>query len=369
MACEVNGDSDLYGLGVRLGLYLTGVACILARIFAPTRAGGLTSGLHVLTFALNLTLLKNVLQGRPAMLELYMVMALTQILTLMLVLSGAIFSGVTSAAASVLVVFSQFVVTLWVAWNKRLSGLDSYPPGCARTVRFFGAVDVTGPFGTFLAVFPLVVLAVPFALLLLILLAMHCMPGDFGSLRALNHLLRESLRNMLVQSDPIVEWIGHVGLALSSASPPRSTTGATDSDGQGGQRALVENTYKPIPLIHAQWDLSSAGSLARLVFALALAVWSAEDTLRLSDVRVDSNLLSTGQLLPLIVGFVSVLSVFAGWLNDRLLNLTAERLLSDRVRLAREPALDGPDGGWPQHGHDKQAAGQWPPGIGQTPPL
>ena len=354
MACEVDGDSDLYGLGVRLGLYLTGVACILARIFAPTRAGGLTSGLHVLTFALNLTLLKNVLQGRPAMLELYMVVALTQILTLMLALSGAMFSGVASAAASVLVVVFQLAVTLWVAWNKRLSGLDRYAPGCARTVRFFGVVDVTGPFGTFLAVFPLVLLAVTLALLTLISLAICCISSDFGFLRKFG---RQSFRNMLAEADPMIGRLGQAGPALNPASPAPSVAGAAGGGGQEEQQRVVESRYSPIPSIHTHCDVSSAGSLAQLVLSLALAVWFAEDTLRLSDVRVDSNLLSTGQLLPLVVGSVSVLSVFAGWLNDRLLNVAAQRLFPGPMRLDGAPAAKG-------HRHDRQAAEQLPPELG-----
>lgn len=101
----------------------------------------------MLSFAITLTLIKNVCQGRPAMLELYMVLTATQFPNLMLIISGAAFSGVTSTAASTLALVSQSAVTLWVCWGRRYSGLERYEAGCARSVRFFGVVDVTGVAG------------------------------------------------------------------------------------------------------------------------------------------------------------------------------------------------------------------------------
>jgi hypothetical protein len=43
MTCTISGVSDIYGLGVRIGLYLTGLACILARLFVPKQAKNLAS--------------------------------------------------------------------------------------------------------------------------------------------------------------------------------------------------------------------------------------------------------------------------------------------------------------------------------------
>jgi hypothetical protein len=68
------------------------------------------------------------------------------------------------------------------------------------------------------------------------------------------------------------------------------------------------------------WDL------LQLCVALALSIWFTEDTLRLSQINVDTSLLSTGQLLSMVVGGVSVLSVFAGWLNDRMLNIVGQQI-------------------------------------------
>lgn len=265
MACEVKGDSDLYGLGVRLGLYLTGVSCVLKFLFVPRGAEGLASGMLTLLFSINLGMLKNVLQGRPAMLEMYIMAELSYILISMLVFSGAMFNGVSSVIASVVVFAFQMIASLWVAWNKRLSGLDSYPPGCARTVRFFGAVDVTGPFGTFLAVI-LLINTIMFAIYLLVALAI---------------------------------WM-FKGYDLTSAVKTTAKIFRVDKEGssKGFRRFLVRYIFAPT-----------------LIFALSLSIWFTEGTLQLSDVRVESSLLNTGQLLPFVVGLVTVLSVISSWLK------------------------------------------------------
>jgi len=306
MTCIVNGDSDIYGLGVRIGLYLTGLSCILARVFAPSRAGGLTSGLHVLIFALNLTLIKNVLIGRPAMLELYIVLTTTQILTIMLALSGAMFSGITSAVSSTLVVISQFIITLWICWNKRWSGLSKYDEGCARTVRFFGVVDVTGSFGTFLAVFPIVMISIA-----LVVFGAVSWPFLFSE-RSVFHSFSEarkkmSFREQLVRSDSMALWFSQINNML------------------GAENDEAAN-YRQIPRLHIHWNRNDMCDMLLLCLSLALSIWFTEDSLRLSRVNVDSNLMSTGQLLPMVVGSVSVLSVFAGWLNDRMLNMVGQQM-------------------------------------------
>jgi hypothetical protein len=310
MTCIVSGDSDLYGLGVRIGLYLTGTACILAKIFAPSRAGGLISGLHVLIFAITLTLIKNVIQGRPAMLELYIVLTTTQILNLMLQISGAAFSGIASALSTALVTVAQFAVTLWICWGRRPSGLEKYDEGCARSVRFFGVVDVVGSFGTFLAVLPIVVIGITLSILVGITWSM--LVGEASIFHSIDAARKKmGLRARLMRSDSMAGWFSQISTLLA----------AEDGDTRG---------YTPIPRVHVSWIGTDIRELIGLLGALAMSIWFTEDTLRLSMVQVDDNLLSTGQLLPLVVGFVSIMSVFAGWLNDRMLNVVAEQMYANK---------------------------------------
>jgi hypothetical protein len=75
--CTVIGDSDIYGLGVRLGLYLTNLALLLAYCFAPSAVDSIRSALHTFTFAFHSVLIKNVLDNRPAMLEMYIALWMT----------------------------------------------------------------------------------------------------------------------------------------------------------------------------------------------------------------------------------------------------------------------------------------------------
>jgi hypothetical protein len=291
MSYVVAGDSDLYGLGVRLGLYLTGAACILARIFAPSRAGVLTSGLHVLTFAITLTLIKNVIQGRPARLELYLVLATTQLMKLMLQISGAAFSGVASAVSTALVSchggsvcgYSVGVLGTPVVGVERRR---------LRTNRWvFGVVDVTGRFGTFLAILPIVMLG--FALLMLAMTVWPLLVGKQNIFRAISEARKEmGLRQHLARSDSMEAWFAQVNQLLSA---------------QEG-----DSKYTPIPKVHVSFVRADIGELPGLLTALAMSIWFTEDTLRLSNVQVDGHLQNIGQLLPLVVGFVSVMSVFAG---------------------------------------------------------
>ena len=262
MDCNVDGDSDLYGLGARLGQYLSGVSCILTCILRPERTGGVVSGLLIQAFVLILGLLKNVLQGRPAMLEMYIVFELVTLLISMLSYSGAMLNSLTSVAATILVITFQMFVSLWVGWKKRFSGFDNYPPGCARTVRFFGAVDISGPFGTYLTVMSLMAVI------------------------GVTYLLLALLVSFVVRFRESHNFLTRCSYKCKKA-------------GIWARGKLQKYPHLPV---------------MTQVISLAVAIGFAEDTLRLSYVKIDSNLLSTGQLLPLVIGSITVLGVFTDWL-------------------------------------------------------
>jgi hypothetical protein len=64
-------------------------------------------------------------------------------------------------------------------------------------------------------------------------------------------------------------------------------------------------------------------------------VFFVEDTLRVSNVEVVNDLRGSGQLLPLLVGIATVLTVAGNWIQDRLKNKAA-RTLSRTETIERE---------------------------------
>jgi hypothetical protein len=58
------------------------------------------------------------------MLELYIIIATTQLLILMMLICGALFGGFLSGLSTVLVSTFQAGVSQWVVWRRRWSGLD-----------------------------------------------------------------------------------------------------------------------------------------------------------------------------------------------------------------------------------------------------
>jgi hypothetical protein len=245
------------------------------------------------------------------MLELYLVLSTTFIINLLIAVCGASFSSVVSAISTLFSGFLQFAVIVWVSWAHRYSGVESYGLGCARTVRFFGAIDVTGRFAIFLRMAPILCFGI-LGITVLIQLGLHVLIKS----KIRKHPLRGGFSTTsfeLNMDEPSVDWARNVGSVL---------------DGE-------KKDYVPIKRWHL--DVSCKKKMRReikhlsvLIVGLALSIWFTEDTLRLSNINVSNDLSSSGQMLPLVVGIISILSVFGGWINDRLLNVSARKLIEAR---------------------------------------
>ncbi|KAI5800867.1 hypothetical protein FPQ18DRAFT_384463 [Pyronema domesticum] len=115
---------------------------------------------------------------------------------------------------------------------------------------------------------------------------------------------RRSLKERLLQSGMVERW----GVAqLPEVCSP-------------GQR------FKKIPTVHLRHLAGMVRDFVPMALGLGFAIWFTEDTLRISNVQVDENLLSTGQMLPLMVGMVNCVGVFTGCLDDRALNAVGREL-------------------------------------------
>ena len=71
---------------------------------------------------------------------------------------------------------------------------------------------------------------------------------------------------------------------------------------------------------------------------IVVMVYVVEDTLIQSNIDVASDLTNSGQMLPLMIGIISVLAVVAGWIDNRLMNKLM-RVLSRNTECERGQEL------------------------------
>jgi hypothetical protein len=128
-SCVIPGDSDLFGLGVRLGVYLTGLSSLLSRLLCFTRSISITSSLSLLSFVLIIALVKNILtDNSPAMLNLYLINTMTHLIIMILSFSGGGSGSLASGLITVLLTLTQYGV-LWIAWGEATFGIRCIPRG------------------------------------------------------------------------------------------------------------------------------------------------------------------------------------------------------------------------------------------------
>jgi hypothetical protein len=211
----------------------------------------------------------------------------------MMLICGALFGGFWSGLSTVLVSTFQAGVPQWVVWRRRWSGLDHYDEGCARSVRLFGVVDLTGGFGTFIAILQLPLLLSECLLVIVLVLWMVLTPSVAGSVCS---IVSERFGITLKPNDSAFRSGYKVLKGMFENFATRMGT--------------IE-TERPIRWMDRLFVFVGVGSLAT-------SIGLTEATLRLNQIQVDHDLLSTGQLLPLVIGVVGILSVFVSWLDDRM---------------------------------------------------
>lgn len=284
----VAGGSDIFGFGVRIGFYLTGLSLILSKIFCPSRLSGIATSIGLLEYAIFFALIKNVLQGSPAMLNLYLVFLLTQVISLMFQVVYENYVGRFHAEGLRGVIFFLFemIIVIWIVFRKRHSVLDQYPHECARTVRFFGLVDITGKFGTFIGAFMIlcvtviidVILVSGLVYLMLWIYRIMRKPQPAESIpEEQRPVISRGLRQRLPNSDINGAWAENIVKILYSGAE-----------------------YDIIETVRVEHGCTVLGQLMPVCFLLSMVVWFVEDTLKLSNVQVDNNLSSMGQMSPLM---------------------------------------------------------------------
>ncbi|KAI3572871.1 hypothetical protein IWW34DRAFT_707869 [Fusarium oxysporum f. sp. albedinis] len=145
--CPFPGNSDLYGIGIRIGFYLQWVSTLLTTIFMPTEENVLR--------ILNLLIQSAVLLGLVLLTKEHEIHTIEPVITIWL-LFGAL-SSLSGSGMNPLARFSGFFrVIIYSAvagyacwfWFVGLDELLKKGLNC-EIVAFFGGVPIDGPFRTF----------------------------------------------------------------------------------------------------------------------------------------------------------------------------------------------------------------------------
>jgi hypothetical protein len=126
-SCQIIGDPDVYGIGVRLSYYIATVSMIIAVAAGNPSAGNdVLKGLNIINFAILKIVIRNILEGSFALLEWLIVFPLI-----------AVPYGPSALALrfTAMAVFGSYalgfglfgVLSVWVVWMKTYQGLKE---GC-----------------------------------------------------------------------------------------------------------------------------------------------------------------------------------------------------------------------------------------------
>lgn len=146
--CAFAGNADLYGIGIRIGLYLQWISTLAASVFTPHDEG--------VVRILNLLIQSAMLLGMVLLTRDSKMRPVEPVITIWL-LFGALSSLSGSGVNPVgrfsgifrLVIYSTVAGYACWFWFVGLDGLlEQEPPHCT-VVAFFGRVSIDGPFRTF----------------------------------------------------------------------------------------------------------------------------------------------------------------------------------------------------------------------------
>ncbi len=117
-SCQIIGDPDLYGVGVRISYYLAFLAGVVALAFGNSRAvEDAKKGNAIIGFALLIILVRNAVQGSLAVFEWDLVFTMVFLLMSVAFIPLTILGGIMSSAALSIIYGLYAVLLPWVYFN------------------------------------------------------------------------------------------------------------------------------------------------------------------------------------------------------------------------------------------------------------
>jgi hypothetical protein len=250
VGCVLNGDDDVYGIGIRMSLYLQWAALLIATWVAPDEARYARSIANIITIAVLANTFKNPQGGSVIVLEWWIVTFNTFFLQIGNVpFSRKLIGGSASSLGAMMLIWTAIVIAncwVWFAGMNlgRVEGCD------VKTYFFFHAVSVYS--GTWQTVFRTIA-------------AVGCVFGAFFALTAI----------------AAISW---------------NVTNAVGKED--------EDTAKQ-PL------LAATLSTAFQILIGAIAIIETEMTIRINDINMAESLRSSGQLIPFAIGLFSFIATIS----------------------------------------------------------
>ncbi|OAA59193.1 hypothetical protein SPI_06395 [Niveomyces insectorum RCEF 264] len=271
-ACHIVGDTDIYGIGVRIGYYLTWFAAVLAVGINSNK--GITDTLkavNVMFCAVLIVLIRNVGLGSFAVLEWQIAVGLVLILPLSPLIFAFILGGPGLASWGVLFVLYGLYACLlpWLFWMKLDQGRHVHCPEVRMWI--FASFDF---YNTHYIKF------------LKALSIIACFGGAFIVVLGL-YLIYSRMDGNRTLADT---WIAE---------------------------KVKENTDAPAP---SSEDTSGARLVLVLLFLFGggLTIATTEKIIHLNQIDLsDANFSNTGQLIPFLVGLFAVISTIFSGMFDR----------------------------------------------------
>lgn len=274
-SCEIVGDTDIYGIGVRISYYLAFWSGIIAVLFNHKNAvRDCRKGLNIISSAVFITVVRNTVQGSFALFEWYIVFPMVifiPIFSLVTFNAKEIVKEIVSMSVWFFLNSTYSLLQPWIWWIKLHQGSR---PQCNPQVLIYAWFDLYNPkyvtFGKVISIF----VCITGAIILLSSLALILAAGFNG--------------------DEIEKYINSVLHQMRAESPHSHHQQDEKSSGKNVGMAL----------------LSSFPGITVIVFT----------ELVLKRNRVDLSgapLTSTSQLLPLLVGIFTFVSTIWSIVTDK----------------------------------------------------
>jgi len=276
-SCEIIGDTDVYGIGVRLSYYLSYVAIVLAIASGNKKSiRECVKGLNVITLAILIILILNATKGSFAVFEWLLVFPMV-----LLPSAGVMFlfdweTCVTSACFGI--VYGLFcLLQPWLYWILLEQGVK---PGCDPKYFIFVYFDLYNPtYVRFLRAMSIVACIAGVAIFVCSIVTV--VYGVFTPAEKLRR--RDEDHNNIMNT---------IGLGRGTELSDESLRGAMK----------IAMALTAIPL--------SAGGIISIVFT--------EKLLSGNDVNLsDASLKDTSQLIPFLVGLFTLVSTIFSSFKDR----------------------------------------------------
>jgi len=252
-SCRLTGDDDVYGIGIRLSLYLQWFTLLIATWYSPDDARFTRTFTNIVTIAVLANTFKNTENSSVVLIEWWIVIFNTFSLQLgSIPFSKRLIRGSASNLGTMMILWSAIIVANCWVW---FAGVDlGRKEGCDIKIYFFHPVSIYNhAWQSFLRV----------------LAAMSCIVALF----------------FLMTGCMAIGW---------------TLTTPDEEDEDDGKQSMK----------------AAALSTVFQILIGILAITETEMTIEFNDIQMKETLQSSGQLIPFVIGFFSLLATVGAGIRN-----------------------------------------------------